>query len=62
MSDRRCRRHRRLKHVGTEQEVALKILSVTGRSRHDGSLDRLLREAKVTAGLTHPNTIRDFDE
>ena len=49
------------KHVGTQQEVALKILPVTGKSRHDGSLDRFLREAQVTAGLSHPNTVRVFD-
>ena len=48
-------------HVGTQQEVALKVLPITGKSRHDGSLERFLREARVTAGLSHPNTVRVFD-
>lgn len=48
-------------HEGTEQEVALKILPLSGQGRYDGSLDRFMREARVTASLSHPNTIRVFD-
>ena len=47
------------RHLGTGQGMALKILA-----SHDDSevaASRFFREARVTAGLSHPNTVRVFD-
>jgi len=46
-------------HVGTGQAVALKVLH---RVEEGGTArERFLREARVTASLRHPNTVRVFD-
>lgn len=50
----------RSRHTGTGQQIALKCLSTQGE--HDEvHLKRFFQEARVTAGLKHPNTIRVFD-
>ena len=46
-------------HTGTGQDVAVKVLTVADASAD--VLTRFFREARVTAGLKHPNTIRVFD-
>ncbi len=48
------------RHTGTGRLVAVKCLA-TARAQDDLSLRRFFREAQVTSGLTHPNTIRVFD-
>jgi eukaryotic-like serine/threonine-protein kinase len=48
------------RHLGTGQKVALKILS-GGPEDDRTALRRFFREARVTAGLLHPNTVRVFD-
>lgn len=48
-------------HVATGQEVALKVLGDHARNHSPGALERFIREARITAGLTHPNTVRVFD-
>jgi serine/threonine-protein kinase len=45
------------KHTQTGQDVALKIVP----NADERKLRRFLREARVTAALKHPNTIRVFD-
>lgn len=47
------------RHTGTGQEVAIKCLSHSADS--EVRLRRFFLEARVTAGLRHPNTIRVFD-
>ena len=47
-------------HTGTGQRVALKLLAREGNESSD-ELARFDREAKLTAALQHPNTIRVFD-
>lgn len=46
-------------HLGTLQAVALKILTSNDDDPH--SVERFYREARITAALTHPNTVRVFD-
>jgi serine/threonine protein kinase len=48
------------KHVGTGQQVAIKALD-TIATEDNIHLRRFFQEAKVTAGLKHPNTVRVFD-
>ncbi len=48
----------RARHTGTGQEVGLKVL-VSGAD--DTVKQRFFREARMTAQLRHPNTIRVFD-
>lgn len=50
----------RARHTGTGQQIALKCLSTIGE-HDDTHLRRFFQEARVTAGLRHPNTIRVFD-
>ena len=50
----------RARHVGTGQEMALKVLS-GGEADDRMALKRFFLEARATAGLRHPNTIRVFD-
>jgi len=47
-------------HLLTGQPIALKILS-TGMDEDDSGIVRFFHEARVTAQLSHPNTIRVFD-
>ena len=47
-------------HSGTHQKVAVKMLAVHGIDAGEAS-ERFYREARITAGLTHPNTVRVFD-
>ena len=49
----------RCQHTGTGQDVAVKVLAVADAGPE--MLARFFREARVTAGLKHPNTIRVFD-
>ena len=49
------------RHTGTGREVAVKVLSSDGDDGDMASLKRFFHEARVTAGLSHPNTIRVFD-
>ena len=48
-------------HVATKQEVALKLLLPSGGEANEEDVRRFYREAQVTAGLRHPNTVRVFD-
>ena len=48
-------------HLGTHQEVAIKMLAVDARSADPGLTERFYREARITAALSHPNTVRVFD-
>jgi len=48
------------RHTGTGQDVAIKTLGA-GLESDDLALRRFFQEARVTAGLRHPNTIRVFD-
>jgi serine/threonine-protein kinase len=48
------------RHAGTGQDVALKVLS-GGEADDQVALKRFFHEARVTAGLKHPNTIKVFD-
>lgn len=47
-------------HNGTGQNVALKVLGGGGLEDTSG-LRRFFREARASAGLRHPNTVRVFD-
>lgn len=47
--------------VTTGREVALKVLKHDFEGPDDGTVRRFFREARVTAALMHPNTIRVFD-
>ena len=47
-------------HTGTGQPVALKVLA-GGAGFDDVPVRRFFREARVTAGLQHPSTVRVFD-
>ena len=48
-------------HVGTDQRVALKML-LSGLPCGDERAEaRFSREARITANLRHPNTVRVFD-
>ncbi len=48
-------------HTGTKQPIALKLLAVGMDGEDDVAMRRFFREARVTAGLTHRNTVRVFD-
>ncbi len=48
-------------HVVTGQEVAIKLLKTEFGGPDDATIRRFFREARVTASLKHPNTIRVFD-
>ncbi len=49
------------RHVVTDQEVAIKVLKAAWPGPDEQAVRRFYREARVTAGLAHPNTIRVFD-
>lgn len=49
----------RCHHAGTGQDIAVKVLTLA--LGDEASLKRFFVEARVTAGLSHPNTIRVFD-
>lgn len=49
------------RHVGTAQPVAIKMLAADLDAANDEPLRRFHREARVTAGLTSPHTVRVFD-
>jgi serine/threonine protein kinase len=46
-------------HTGTGQSVALKML--LSEDADESEIRRFHREARITAGLQHPNTVRVFD-
>jgi len=48
-------------HALTGQDVAIKILSPRGVDDDDRGTLRFFHEARVTARLNHPNTVRVFD-
>ena len=48
-------------HIVTGQEVALKVLKTEYGGPDDSMIRRFFREARFTASLKHPNTIRVFD-
>ena len=48
-------------HAVTGQEVAIKVLKTDFGGPDDATIRRFFREARVTASLKHPNTIRVFD-
>lgn len=48
-------------HTGTRQRVAVKMLDFDLREAGEVVLRRFYKEAQVTAGLQHPNTVRVFD-
>lgn len=47
--------------VTTGQDVALKVLKPDFGGPDDATVRRFFREARVTAALSHPNTVRVFD-
>ncbi len=49
------------RHRGTGQSVALKILHPPPDGDHAFATKRFFLEARVTSGLSHPNTVRVFD-
>lgn len=48
-------------HVITGQETAIKVLKASWPGPDEQAVRRFYREARVTAGLAHPNTVRVFD-
>ena len=50
----------RCTHIGTGQDVAVKILSLPG-GQNDAVFKQFFLEARAAAGLGHPNTLRVFD-
>ena len=48
-------------HVVTAQETAIKVLKASWPGPDEQAVRRFYREARVTAGLAHPNTVRVFD-
>ncbi len=48
-------------HKSTRQEVALKVLRPDFGGPTDSAVRRFFREARVTASLHHPSTVRLFD-
>jgi serine/threonine-protein kinase len=48
-------------HPGLKRDVAVKILRDDHRNESDNAVRRFEREARATAELLHPNTIRVFD-
>lgn len=51
----------RARHLGTGQDIALKILRVPPEEDASFAVQRFFLEARATSGLTHPNTVRVFD-
>ncbi len=49
------------RHVSTGQQVALKFLALDGEDQGDAAIRRFFQEAKITAQLRHPNTVRLYD-
>jgi serine/threonine protein kinase len=47
-------------HIGTRESVALKVLRADARGEH-GAVERFTAEARLSASLRHPNTVRVFD-
>ena len=50
----------RCTHIGTGQDVAVKVLTLPP-GENDAVFRRFFLEARATAGLGHPNTLRVFD-
>lgn len=48
-------------HTGTGQPCALKVLAADPGGLGDENQRRFFREAAITAGLKHPNTVRVYD-
>lgn len=48
-------------HLGTQQELAIKLMAAEPGPAGEVAMRRFFREAKVTAALQHPNTVRVFD-
>jgi serine/threonine-protein kinase len=48
-------------HPGLKRDVAVKILRDDHRNDSDNAVRRFEREARATADLLHPNTVRVFD-
>jgi len=48
-------------HTGTQQAMALKMLTVRAEELSESAVKRFFREARITARLTDPNTVRVFD-
>jgi len=49
-------------HMGTAQEVAVKLMAFDMTApESDVAVRRFFREARITAALNHPNTVRVFD-
>lgn len=48
-------------HLGTHQELAIKLMAAEPGQAGEVATRRFFREAKVTASLQHPNTVRVFD-
>lgn len=48
-------------HMVTGQDVAIKVLKAAYPGPDEQAVRRFYREARVTAGLSHPNTVRVFD-
>ncbi len=51
----------RARHLGTGHDIALKVLKVPPDEDGAFAVQRFFLEARVTSGLTHPNTVRVFD-
>ncbi len=51
----------RARHVSTGQLVALKFMALDTEDQGDGPVRRFFQEAKITAQLRHPNTVRLYD-
>ncbi len=49
------------RHVLTGQEIAIKVLKAAHPGPDEEAVRRFFREARVTAQLTHPNTVRLYD-
>src|SRR5262245_33475900 len=49
------------RHLGTGQDVALKIMQPPQDSDETVAVKRFFLEARVTSALKHPNTVRVFD-
>lgn len=49
------------RHVSTSQLVALKFLALDSEEQGDAAIRRFFQEAKITAQLRHPNTVRLYD-
>lgn len=48
-------------HVATGQALALKVMRCDGADDPESGIRRFFQEARVTASLAHPNTVRVFD-